>query len=169
VGHIFEDFKMQVYGNIGQNAKTLVSKAGRPFVSFTLAESYGKRGEDQVTTWYQVNAFGLDDTVVARLLKGTRVKVLGRVTANPYVDKATGEARASLTILASSVEIQTRPDEEAEPRQQAAARQAVPAAKPAVDPFDDFDAPAAPRVAAPAKGAAKADVFEGEFLDEAPF
>lgn len=160
---------MQVFGNIGQNARQLVSKAGRPFVTFTLAESYGRRGEEQVTTWYQVNAFGLDETVVGLLTKGTRVKVLGRVTANPYIDKNTGEPKASLTILASSVEIQQRPgtaDDASAPDAEvrvASARPApasagkAPAPKPAADPFEDFEAPQPSRAKATASATAGDD------------
>lgn len=92
---------MQVYGNIATPVEKRVSKSGKEFYVFRMAENHGKE-EDRTTTWYDVSAF-ISELDADLLSKGQFVKVSGKLTLNAYL-KRNGEPGASLSLLTSSIE-----------------------------------------------------------------
>lgn len=70
-------------GNIGQMAENKTSASGRNYLTFSVAVTPGKKQPDGSyvdgeTMWLRVTSFGGQDAI--DFLKGTRVKVTGRLT-----------------------------------------------------------------------------------------
>lgn len=64
-----------VAGNLGKDAEQVTTKAGKPMVKFSVADSKGK---DSPATWYNCNWVGDRAAKVAQYLtKGSKVTVSG--------------------------------------------------------------------------------------------
>lgn len=106
---------MQVIGNIGTAPEKKVSKNGREYYAFRLAENHnprpkeGEKVEDRPQfepTWYYVNAF-IPEPAAEMLAKGAFVAVTGRLEASAYTNKE-GQLATRLTILAGKVDLVER-------------------------------------------------------------
>ena len=92
-----------VTGNIGKNAEHKTSAGGRGFVKFSVAQTPATKQADGSyldgeTFWFDVTSFdGNIDAI--DYLKGTKVKVTGRLTQRTY------EGKVYLGIVADSLEI----------------------------------------------------------------
>jgi single-stranded DNA-binding protein len=122
---------MQVIGNIGTPVEKIISKNGKEYFRFRLAENHNSKPKaetagapaapqvegastppKQEPTWYHVNAF-IDEQSADLLAKGTFVSVTGRLEASPYLNKENQPA-VRLTIMAGKVEPIKRKEREAE-------------------------------------------------------
>jgi single-stranded DNA-binding protein len=92
---------MQVFGNIGSAPEKKVSKNGKEYFRFRLAENQG-RDENRTTQWYEVNAF-ISEMDGDFLAKSMFVKVTGRLVVEAFMKKD-GTPGASATIMAFDVE-----------------------------------------------------------------
>ena len=97
-----------VVGHLGRDPEQRYLPDGSPVTRFSVAVSRtwtdksGERQED--TTWYNVSVFGNQAEPCARYLaKGRMVLIEGDVKARAYLDRDTGEARASLDLRARTV------------------------------------------------------------------
>ena len=97
-----------IVGHLGRDPEQRYLPDGSPVTRFSVAVSRtwtdksGERQED--TTWYNVSVFGNQAEPCARYLtKGRMVLVEGDVKARAYLDRDTGEARASLDLRAHTV------------------------------------------------------------------
>lgn len=109
---------MQVIGNIGTPLEKAISKNGREYFKFRLAENHNPKPRPETAgqdvsggapvapkvdpTWFFVNAF-IPEQVADMLGKGAFVTVTGRLEASPYINKENQPA-VRLTILAGKVE-----------------------------------------------------------------
>jgi single-stranded DNA-binding protein len=111
---------MQVIGNIGTPVEKSISKNGREYFKFRLAENHNSKPKTDAAaeggaaapapsdqpkvdaTWYYVNAF-IPEEVADMLGKGAFVSVTGRLEASPYMNKENQPA-VRLTIMAGKVE-----------------------------------------------------------------
>lgn len=96
---------MIVVGNI---ATTLTPKtattSGRKYYEFRLAESYGRRDdENRQTVWYTVRFFAKDDLSADLLSKGQLVEVKGKLDARAYKRKDSEELAVDLTVITSTI------------------------------------------------------------------
>lgn len=91
---------MKVIGNIGNDVEKKVSKGGKTFFRFNLAENFNK-GEQKETVWFEVNAFipELDGDL---LTKGLLVEVAGKLEGKAYT-RADGTLAVSLNIAGFKV------------------------------------------------------------------
>ena len=89
---------------------TLVGRTGAPFetarfgdrVRATASVAFSV-GRDK-TEWIPVDVWGdLADAVAGGVAKGDRVKIVGKLRASEFVDKATGAKRRSVRVVADSV------------------------------------------------------------------
>ena len=112
---------MQVIGNIGTPVEKHVSKNGREYFKFRLAENHNprpKEGENPADrpqfepTWFYVNAF-IPEMAADMLSKGAFVSVTGRLEASSYINKE-GQPATRLTILAGKVDLVVRKEREKE-------------------------------------------------------
>ena len=97
--------QITIIGNVGKEPNLRYLQDGTPVVDFTVA--VGKisgRGDTrrEVTTWFKVTIWREQAETAASLIKkGTKVMLLGEVSASAYIDKTTNEPRASLELTAS--------------------------------------------------------------------
>lgn len=104
---------MQVFGNIAGPVEKKLSKAGKEYFRFRLAENQGK-DDNRTTQWYDCNAF-IEELDGDLLSKGMFVKVTGRLVVEAYMKKDNTGPAAALTILANAVqpvEKKNKPDGE---------------------------------------------------------
>jgi single-stranded DNA-binding protein len=89
---------MKITGNIGRDPETKTTKGGKPFISFTVAESYGKE-DNRTTNWFGISFFGKPEDM-AGMTKGMRVEVDGDLKVNvkdgkAYLDMLTSRVTAA--------------------------------------------------------------------------
>ena len=97
-----------ICGHLGRDPEQRYLPDGSPVTRFSVAVSRKRTGRDgqpvEDTTWYNVSVFGNQAEPCARYLaKGWMVLVEGDVKARAYLDRDTGEARASLDLRARTV------------------------------------------------------------------
>jgi single-strand DNA-binding protein len=83
-----------LFGTLGRDAEHKTSKNGKPYLRATIAVSEG-----EATTW--VNATIFDQAAIdnaAKLIKGARVYVEGRISINEWTDRD-GKQRHGLSII----------------------------------------------------------------------
>ena len=99
-------------GNIGKVRGVQFSNDGKPRFSFSVAEGHGRfdkqtnQWQDTGTTWWNVTVFGRDaETLAETIQEGAkqRVNIIGRAETREY--EANGEKRTSLDVIADSVGI----------------------------------------------------------------
>jgi single-strand DNA-binding protein len=89
------------YGRLGQDPKTITTKAGKPMASASLAcdvTPYGHDG-DAVSVWVNVVAFGQVAEALQRHAKGDMLAVMGRLTKKAFVARD-GTQRESWSLTA---------------------------------------------------------------------
>lgn len=97
-------------GFVGKQPETRTTQDGSTVCTFSLATSEKYNGEEK-TTWFRISAFNKLGEVCQKYLdKGRRVCVVGKISASAYEGKD-GTARASLEVLAESVEFLSSKDE----------------------------------------------------------
>lgn len=94
-----------IVGNVGKDPEIKYLRDGIAVTDFTVAVSkVSGRGEQrkETTTWFRVTVWRERAETAAQLVKkGTRILVTGEVSASAFIDKKTGEARASLELTAN--------------------------------------------------------------------
>lgn len=89
---------MKIIGNIGKDPEVKKTQGGRDFISFTVAESYGKE-DNRTTNWFGISFFGKAEDM-AGFTKGSRVEVEGDLKVNvkdgkAYLDVLTSRVKAA--------------------------------------------------------------------------
>ncbi len=83
--------KIQLIGNLGQDAEHRFTNNNVSVSNFSVATSHSYKGKDgnwvEETTWHNVVAFNLSDYMKDNLKKGKKVYVEGRLTKRDYTDK----------------------------------------------------------------------------------
>jgi len=107
--------QITIIGNVGKEPNLRYLQDGTPVVDFTVATSkVSGRGDTrkEVTTWFKVTIWREQAETAASLIKkGTKVMLLGEVSASAYIDKTTNEPRASLELTASKFVLLTPKNE----------------------------------------------------------
>ena len=77
-----------VIGNVGRDPELRFTQSGVPVCKLPLADTRGKKGEDQKTIWYDVVTFNeLAETMAEELRKGDRLIVVGKLQIEDYTKK----------------------------------------------------------------------------------
>ena len=94
-------------GYLGGNPEVQESK-GVTYAHFSMATSLtyrdGKNNKVERTDWHRVVAFGSLAKTLARLGKGDRVAVHGRLQSNTYTPEGGGDKRTTVEVVASQIE-----------------------------------------------------------------
>jgi len=94
-----------IVGNVGRDAEIKYLRDGVAVTDFSVAVSKVTGRGDQrkeKTTWFKVTLWRERAETAAQFVKkGTRILVTGEIDASAFIDKKTGEARASLDLTAS--------------------------------------------------------------------
>jgi single-strand DNA-binding protein len=92
-----------ITGNVGKVNELRATRAGKQMLSFSVASTYKKEGQEGQTTWVDVLCFDEQaDTVSQTLQKGDRVVVTGRLALETY-EKKDGTQGTSLRLVADEV------------------------------------------------------------------
>jgi len=92
--------KIIIIGNLGRDPEARVAPSGDNVASFSLATSERRQNQPEVTTWFNVSAWGqLADIATQYLHKGSYVYVEGSLTQREYTTRE-GAARFSLDVRA---------------------------------------------------------------------
>ena len=74
--------RINIKGRIGQEPKNGISKAGKAWCSFSVADSEGK---DKPTIWWRCMASGAAaETVADHYHKGSKIEVEGKISENEW-------------------------------------------------------------------------------------
>lgn len=83
--------KVQLIGNLGQDAETRYTGNNIPVTSFSLATTRSYKGKDDnwvnETTWHNIVAWNLSDFYQKALKKGKKFYIEGRIQTRSYDDK----------------------------------------------------------------------------------
>jgi len=92
--------KVILIGNLGRDPETRTTPTGDNVASFSLATSERRQNQPEVTTWFNVSAWGqLADIASQYLHKGSYVYVEGALTQREYTTRE-GQTRQSLDVRA---------------------------------------------------------------------
>lgn len=90
-------------GRVGRDAELRFTPIGEPVLGFSLATDRGW-GDNKHTVWFNCSLWGeRAEKLAPYIKKGTALLVEGEVAARAYLDRDTGEARASLDLRARTV------------------------------------------------------------------
>lgn len=96
-----------VIGNIGKEPELRYTTSGKAVVTFGVADTRGK-DDNKETQWHNVVCFEQQaENVAARLTKGSRVLVIGRLNKVSFVGKD-GTKKEKVEIVAEDVCISLR-------------------------------------------------------------
>lgn len=94
--------KIQCAATLGRDAEKRTSKQGKDFAMLSLAvDAYRRQpnsDERPPAWWVKGFVFGPDAKDAAKLRKGDRIGLIGRLTASEYDDRKTGEKRQGWSI-----------------------------------------------------------------------
>ena len=89
-----------IIGNVGKDPEARTTQGGKSVVKFTVATQHGK--EEKKTTWHNVVVFDEQaENVQAKIRKGDRVLIIGRLSKDQY--EKDGVKRESIEIVADEV------------------------------------------------------------------
>ena len=94
--------QLQIIGHLGKSAEIKTLPSGKRVLSFSLAVNE-KRGQEDITTWFDCSMFGERlDALSPLLTKGKQVFVQGPVSSRSWTAQ-TGEARSSMSVLVNKL------------------------------------------------------------------
>lgn len=107
--------KLFICGNLTKAPEMRSTASGVTMASFDVAVN-GTRKNEEKPIYFHVTAWReLGESCARYLGKGSRVNVLGSVSAHPYVDR-NGNAQSQLDVNADVVEFLSKPSEEQKPQ-----------------------------------------------------
>lgn len=136
--------QLQIIGNIGKFAEIKTLPSGKRVLSFSLAVNE-KRGQEDITTWFDCSMFGERlDALSPLLTKGKQVFVQGPVSSRSWTAQ-TEEVRSSMNVLVNKLVLCGSKRDEAYPGETPTASSAPhqstsgPATGAESPPLDDYD------------------------------
>ena len=96
--------QVMVIGHLGRDTEVKTAKkTGNTFSTFSIASSWRDQDGEEVTTWYNVSAFGGNAKYAANYLrKGNLVFVHGNLQPRPY-KRNDGSDAISMDVMADTV------------------------------------------------------------------
>jgi single-strand DNA-binding protein len=99
--------RVTLIGNMGADPEVRYSQKGTQIVSFSVAVNQIRRGPDgerqENTEWFRIKVSGYQTEYAQRLLKGTRVLVMGRMDISHFQGRD-GEPRTGFDVWADDVQ-----------------------------------------------------------------
>ena len=116
---------MSIKGRAGSDGEIRFTPSGVAACSFSVADTPRKKDESGQwidagpTLWQRVQVWGPEaEKAAEEVRKGSLVTVSGRVKAEEWQDKQTGETRKSTTLVADVVYVHPPKDQQGGPRVQ---------------------------------------------------
>jgi single-strand DNA-binding protein len=91
-----------IYGRTGSDPVPRQTRTGKPMVTTSVAVNVSKHGEEPVTEWFGIVAFGAVGELLARHVKGDLICAMGPLTRSAFVGRD-GEERAGWGLVAEAV------------------------------------------------------------------
>ncbi|QOJ29242.1 MAG: single-stranded DNA-binding protein [Ignavibacteriales bacterium] len=137
--------KIQLIGNLGQDAETRTTTTQVAVTNFSVATENSYKNKDgewvRETTWHRVTYFNASDFLRENLRKGSKVYVEGRYRSREYTDKDNIKKTAWEVIAEQIIPLSARGNRPEEPSAEYNAG-GVSSAPPAADaPPADADLP----------------------------
>lgn len=96
--------RVEIIGNLGRDPELRFTQSGKAVCNFPVAVNE-RRGDNDVTTWFEVSVWGASaENCEKYLSKGREVFVEGRVSVDTWTDRSDGSARGKLKINAFRVQ-----------------------------------------------------------------
>lgn len=112
-----------ITGNIGKDAE-IKQFSGKDYTVFSVGVNE-KKGQEKVTTWWNVYKYGSNDALRPYLLKGTQVLIQGGFSYK--VDTKDGKTYVNMNVNCDRLELLSKPAETVQVVESAQAAQATPA------------------------------------------
>lgn len=124
---------MTIKGRAGSDGELRFTPSGQAACSFSVADTPRKKDQSGQwvdagpTLWQRVQVWGPEaEKAAEEVRKGSLVTVSGRVKAEEWQDKQTGETRKSTTLVADVVYVHPPKDQQGQQRPQQNQHQADP-------------------------------------------
>ena|SRR6266851_5693465 len=102
--------RVTLLGNMGADPEVRYSATGQALVSFNVAVNQIRKGPDgerqENTEWFRIRAATRQNEYVQRLIKGTRVLVIGRLDIGHFQGRD-GTMRTSFDVWAEEIQAMT--------------------------------------------------------------
>ena len=96
--------KAQLIGNLGKDAETSFTTSNLSITKFSVATTHSRKTKDgnweNLTTWHNIVAFGLNDFTKDKLKKGAKVYIEGRIEHQSY--EKDGQTKYYTSILVNN-------------------------------------------------------------------
>ena len=80
--------KAQLIGQLGKDAETSFTTSNLSVTKFTIATTHSRKNQsgewENLTTWHNITAFGLNDFLKDQLKKGKKFYIEGRIDHSSY-------------------------------------------------------------------------------------
>lgn len=96
-----------VTGNVGRDPELRFSNGGMPILKFSIGDTTGK-DEKKKTSWHDIVVFGDQaQNVAEHVKKGSRLMIMGRLSAETY-EKKDGTKAKKVEIIADEIAISVK-------------------------------------------------------------
>ncbi|SFX52760.1 single-strand DNA-binding protein [Thermoactinomyces sp. DSM 45891] len=103
--------QVNLIGRVTREPKLSKTTSGKSYMFLTIAvDGYFDRKTNEMTTdFIPLKLWGKTAERCIRLMKGSKIRVTGRVSVSQYKDKETGEPRYSMEIVGDDVDFLSKP------------------------------------------------------------
>ena len=110
---------VQLIGRLGRDPEARFTANGKKYAAFSIAVNRAWTSADgekrEAADWFLINAWGkLGETCLQYLKKGRLVFVEGRLRADRWEDKDSGEPQSRTIVMATNLQMLDRKPDEAE-------------------------------------------------------
>jgi len=92
-------------GRATKEATLTTTSTGKQVAKFSIAvDRLFVKGKDKEVDYFKIEAWGFWAEKASKIVKGIKVFVTGSLRLNSWVDKATGQKRYDVIVVASEVE-----------------------------------------------------------------
>jgi single-strand DNA-binding protein len=108
-----------IYGRIGGDPVSRTTRNGKPMATVSIAVDAGRPGEDSITEWVGLIAFGAVAELLAQHVKGDLISAMGSLTRSTFTGRD-GQERSSWSLGAEVILSARTTAHESRPRRDAA-------------------------------------------------
>jgi single-strand DNA-binding protein len=94
--------RASIHGRLGNNPVERQTRSGKPMVTVSVAVDVGRPGEEPITEWISIIAFGMASEALAQHARGDIVAAMGPLTRSSFTDRD-GKEKTSWSLLAESL------------------------------------------------------------------
>ncbi len=102
-----------IFGNVGRDAELRSTGNGKQVLNFPIASGNGKKtdGTDRPLTWFDCTLWEGEALKFQGIKKGDNLEITGRVTAEAWLDQASGNAKGKIAVNVSGISPSAAPNQ----------------------------------------------------------